>query len=255
MQNDFNQNDRRQGNYQQPNARQSRPQQNDPRQGEHRPSDSYRQSPPPSSRRGAPEEGRHRPSDVAEQSTMRVSTAVTEQPAEDLDEYLEYRDYRDYAERAPIDTPANTSSAAEDTKSASYIRIGSIIVLTVIESALVLMAFLPQSVATSLGWSSTFGPFPPSLAPIFTALFYLIPSINGFLSRRWEFALINGTFPVWVGIGLYLVGSSSREGIFAMARDTEPTNLAGTIQLFAILSFIGWLIYRTFFVRQSAQAK
>jgi hypothetical protein len=255
MQNDFRQNEHRQGNYQQPNVRQSRPHQNDPRQGEYRSNDSHRPSSSQGSRRGVPEENRHRSSDVAEQSTMRVSTAVTEQPADELDEYLEYRDYRDYAEKASINTPDDAYGAAEDAKSVPYVRIGSIIALTIIESVLVLMAFLPQSVATRLGWSSTFGPFPASLAPVLTALFYLIPSINGFLSRRWEFALINGTLPVWAGIGLYLIGSSSREGIFAMARDTLPTNLAGTIQLFAILSFIGWLIYRTFFNRESAQTK
>lgn len=117
--------------------------------------------------------------------------------------------------------------------------------LVVIETLLMIMAlvpaqlwvhFFPQSTSASFD-----GPFPPVIAPLITLLLYLLPSIAAWLCRTWQRAILCATLPAWIGLGLFLIASTFKVGIFYLvAADHVSANVA-VLELFAVLGTIGWL--------------
>ncbi len=145
---------------------------------------------------------------------------------------------------APIEQfkPQHTN-ASWPIQSAALTR-ALVAVFVLIEALIMTLSLVPPTFAARLGWSATDGPFPSVLAPVVTAIFYLLPSVMGFLSRRWEVALFTATLPAWIGITVYTVSSSTRNGIFALVAGAHPSYLVGSLELFAVLGGIGWLARR-----------
>lgn len=120
-----------------------------------------------------------------------------------------------------------------------------VICMVIIETILVTMALVPAQLWTRLlpGTTSAalYGPFPPILAPVIPALLYLVPTVVGFLSRRWQTALFYATLPAWIGLGIFVIAASFKVGAFYLVSPTQVTANASTLELFAALGAIGWL--------------
>ncbi len=120
-----------------------------------------------------------------------------------------------------------------------------VIVLLIIETALVAMALVPAQIwARLLPTSATAtlnGPFPPAIAPLITALIYIIPTIIGFRCRTWQRALLYATLPAWIGLGVFLVAATFKVGAFYLVSADHVTANVSVLELFAALGGIGWL--------------
>jgi len=125
--------------------------------------------------------------------------------------------------------------------------------LIVIETILIVMALvpaqlwariLPPSASTTLD-----GPFPPTIAPLITALLYLLPTTIGFLCRSWQRALLYTTLPAWFGLGLFVVAATFKVGAFYLVSTDHVTANVSTLELFAALGGIGWLARNLFKIR------
>jgi hypothetical protein len=120
-----------------------------------------------------------------------------------------------------------------------------IISLVVIETFLVTLALVPAQLWTrvlpTMTSAALDGPFPPVLAPIISALLYIVPAIIGFLSRGWQRALLFATLPAWIGLGLFLIAATFKVGAFYLVSVDHVTANVSVLELFAALGAIGWL--------------
>ncbi len=118
-------------------------------------------------------------------------------------------------------------------------------VLIVVETLLVTLALVPAQLWTRIlaGSSNAAldGPFPPALAPVITALLYLMPSVIGLLCRGWQRALLLATLPAWIGLGLFVVAATFKVGAFYLVASDHVTANVSVLELFAALGAIGWL--------------
>ena len=123
-----------------------------------------------------------------------------------------------------------------------------VIGLVVIETLLVLLALVPAQLWTRLlpntPSAALDGPFPPKIAPVISALLYLLPTAIGFLSRSWQRALLCATLPAWIGLGAFLVAATFKIGAFYLV-SVDPVNHVtanvSILELFAALGAFGWL--------------
>ncbi len=117
--------------------------------------------------------------------------------------------------------------------------------LIVLETLLVTLALVPAQfwtrVLTGSSSAALDGPFPPAIAPIITALLYLMPSVIGLLCRGWQRALLLATLPAWIGLGLFVVAATFKVGAFYLVSSDHVTANVSVIELFAALGAIGWL--------------
>ncbi len=117
--------------------------------------------------------------------------------------------------------------------------------LIVVETLLVTLALVPAQLWTRVltGSSSAAldGPFPAAIAPVVTALLYLMPSIIGLLCRSWQRALLLATLPAWIGLGLFVVAATFKVGAFYLVSSDHVTANVSVLELFAALGAIGWL--------------
>jgi hypothetical protein len=120
-----------------------------------------------------------------------------------------------------------------------------IISLVVIETLLVLLALVPAQLWTRLlpntSSAALDGPFPPKIAPVISALLYLLPTAIGFLSRSWQRALLCATLPAWIGLGAFLVAATFKVGAFYLVSVDHVTANVSILELFAALGALGWL--------------
>lgn len=165
-------------------------------------------------------------SEISTQRISSVSVAQAEQPAS-----------------APS-AAASASTAPPEARTVRLLRLGGIALAVAVQTLLLILSLVPSSIATRLNWSSTNGPFPAETAPLVTLVFYLAPTVAGFLARRWDLALAAATFPAWLSIAVYSVAASSQNGIFALTAGAHPSYLVGTMELFAALGAFGWLAWR-----------
>jgi hypothetical protein len=137
------------------------------------------------------------------------------------------------------------SSIQSKAKTIRY-RDAFIIGMVIVETALVLMALVPPQLWTRLlpqmPNAGLDGPFPPFIAPIITALLYLLPALVGFLSSSWQKALLYATLPAWIGLGIFIIAATSRVGIFYLISADHVTANIGVLELFALLGGLGWLV-------------
>ncbi len=120
-----------------------------------------------------------------------------------------------------------------------------LIAMVVIETFLVTLALVPAQLWTrvlpTVTSAAIDGPFPPAIAPIITALLYIVPAIIGFLSRGWQRALLFATLPAWIGLGLFLIAATFKVGAFYLVSVDHVTANVSVLELFAALGAIGWL--------------
>jgi len=109
-----------------------------------------------------------------------------------------------------------------------------VIGLVAIETLLVLLALAPPQLWTRLLPQTTSaaldGPFPPVIAPVISAVLYLVPTVTGFLCRSWQQALLYSTIPAWVGLGCFVIAATFKVGAFYLI-SVDHVTLGG----------IGWL--------------
>ncbi len=117
--------------------------------------------------------------------------------------------------------------------------------LIVIETLLVLLALVPPQLWTRLLPQATSaaldGPFPPVIAPVITAVLYLVPTVIGFLCRSWQQALLYSTIPAWVGLGCFVIAATFKVGAFYLVSVDHVIANVSILELFAALGGIGWL--------------
>ena len=121
----------------------------------------------------------------------------------------------------------------------------AIIGLVVLETVLVIMALVPAQLWTRLLPNSTNaaldGPFPSKIAPLITALLYILPTVIGFLCRSWQRALLCATLPAWIGLGAFVIAATFKVGAFYLVAPANVTANVSVLELFAALGAIGWL--------------
>jgi hypothetical protein len=121
-----------------------------------------------------------------------------------------------------------------------------VIGIVILETILVSLALVPAQLWTRIFPNSSSaaldGPFPPVIAPVITALLYLMPTLIGFLCGSWQRALLFATLPVWFGLGLFVVTATFKVGPFYLVASDHVTANVSVLELFAALGAIGWLI-------------
>ena len=121
----------------------------------------------------------------------------------------------------------------------------AIIAFVVLETMLVALALVPAQLWTRLlpgsGTAALDGPFPPKIAPVISALLYILPSVIGFLCHSWQRALLCATLPAWIGLGAFIVAATFRIGPFYLIAPANVTANVSVLELFAALGAIGWL--------------
>jgi hypothetical protein len=122
--------------------------------------------------------------------------------------------------------------------------------LVALETILTTLALVPAQLWVRLlpqvGNAALSGPFPASIAPLITALLYLLPTIIGFLSPSWQRALLFATFPGWTGLGLFLIAATSKVGAFYILSTDHVTANVSILELYAVLGGLGWLARNLF---------
>ena len=108
-----------------------------------------------------------------------------------------------------------------------------------LQCVLLLIALVPASVWNDLGMPN--GPIPTELAPVVAGLFYVLPSLTGLLSRRWQIAIILATLPAWLDLGIFAIAAASRIGPYYLVLEPHAVSTVGTLELFAALGALGWL--------------
>ncbi len=120
-----------------------------------------------------------------------------------------------------------------------------VITLIVVETLLVLTALVPPQLWTRLlpqaPDAALDGPYPPVIAPVITALLYLVPTATGLMCRSWQRALLYATLPAWIGLGVFLVLATFKIGAFYLVSTDHVLGNVGLLELFAALGGIGWL--------------
>ncbi|MGH2511009.1 MAG: hypothetical protein ACRDHZ_26910 [Ktedonobacteraceae bacterium] len=123
-------------------------------------------------------------------------------------------------------------------------------ILVLLETLLVTTALVPAQLWTHLLPNSPNaaldGPFPSSVALIIPPLLYIVPTLVGFLSRRWQHALFYATLPAWIGLGLFVTAASFKVGAFNLVSADSVTGNVSILELFAALGGLGWLAQAIF---------
>ena len=121
----------------------------------------------------------------------------------------------------------------------------AIIGLVVLETVLVAMALVPAQLWTRLlpdsANAALDGPFPSKIAPVITALLYILPTVIGFLCRSWQRALLCATLPAWIGLGAFVIAATFKVGAFYLVAPANVMANVSVLELFAALGAIGWL--------------
>jgi hypothetical protein len=140
------------------------------------------------------------------------------------------------------------ASSTSKTGSKRNVRLpeGAVIGMVIVETLLVTMALIPAQLWTRLLPHSTGaalnGPFPSMIAPVITALIYLLPTFIGLLSRSWQRALLFATLPAWLGLGAFVIAATFKVGVFYLVAPANVTANVSVLELFAALGGIGWLV-------------
>lgn len=125
--------------------------------------------------------------------------------------------------------------------------------MVVLETLLVSLALVPTQLWTrilpQMPSAGLDGPFPTAIAPVITALIYIVPTVIGFLCRNWQRALLFATIPAWIGLGLFVIAATFKVGAFYLVSSDHVTANVSVLELFAALGGIGWLARHLFKLR------
>lgn len=119
------------------------------------------------------------------------------------------------------------------------LRLIALGVVVVVQIVLLLVALVPPGVWTDLGMAGN--PIPPEWAPFVAGIFYILPSLTGLLTHRWQMAIILATLPAWLDLGIFAIAAASRIGPYYLALEPHAVSTVGTLELFAVLGALGWL--------------
>jgi hypothetical protein len=115
-----------------------------------------------------------------------------------------------------------------------------LVLIVFTELTLLLIALVPLSIWTTYGFPN--GPIPRGAYPLVAALFYVLPALTGALCRRWPAAIVLATLPAWLDLGAFAIAAASRIGPFYVAQQDHAVSSVGTLELFAALGALGWLV-------------
>lgn len=143
------------------------------------------------------------------------------------------------------------SAAATPVRASSSRRIIILILsMVALETLLTTLTLAPAQLWVRLlpqaGNAALSGPFPAPVAPLITALLYLLPTLIGFFSQNWQRALLYATLPGWIGLGLFLIAATSKVGIFYMLSADHVTANVSVLEFYALLGGLGWLARNLF---------
>ena len=120
-----------------------------------------------------------------------------------------------------------------------------IISMVVLETILITMALVPAQLWTRVLPNTTTaaldGPFPAHIAPVITALLYIVPTLIGLMSRSWQRALLCATLPAWIGLGAFVIAATFKVGAFYLVSVDHVAANVSVLELFGALGAIGWL--------------
>ncbi len=118
-------------------------------------------------------------------------------------------------------------------------RLVALGIVVALQGVLLLIALVPPSIWADQGMPN--GPIPTELAPVIAGLFYVLPSLTGLLSRRWQVAIVLATLPAWLDLGAFAIAAASRIGPYYLVLEPHAVSTVGTLELFAALGALGWL--------------
>jgi len=166
------------------------------------------------------------------QSSFPQATQVMQSAEKPADETLQIKEIPRSGQPEPV---------VQNEKRITMLVIG----MVVLETILVTLALVPAQLWTRVLPNTTTaaldGPFPPMIAPVITALLYIVPTVIGLLSRSWQRAILYATLPAWIGLGAFLVAATFKVGAFYVVSVDHVTANVSVLELFAALGAIGWL--------------
>jgi hypothetical protein len=109
-----------------------------------------------------------------------------------------------------------------------------------VQTLLLLISLTPQTTWASLHLPN--GPIPPLLTPLAAALFYTLPTATGVLCQRWYGAVTLATLPAWFALGVFATVAAPRLGFAYLTQDGHAAGVIGTLELFAGLGLLGWIM-------------
>ncbi len=128
-----------------------------------------------------------------------------------------------------------------------------LICLVITETMLVSLALVPAQMWTRIlpysADAALDGPFPATIAPMITALIYLLPTIISFLCRTWQRALFYAMLPAWISLGIFVTAATLKVGAFYLVSADHVIANVSVLELFVALGGIGWLARHFFKMR------
>jgi hypothetical protein len=150
------------------------------------------------------------------------------------------------------DLPPDERNDAGRMRRRPSLRLVTLNLVIALEVVLLLIALVPQSVWADRGLPD--GPIPLAMTPLVAGLFYVLPSLTGLLSRRWQAAVVLATLPAWLDLGVFAMAAATRIGPYYLAVEPHAVSTVGTLELFAALGALGWLA-RPLLARLSAEIR
>ncbi len=119
--------------------------------------------------------------------------------------------------------------------------------------AVAVVILLESGALLSVALRVAFVPLGTAYPAVVSGAVILLPSLVGLLSRRWEAAILLGVLPFWVMGVVYQI-------VFVPVWNLDLLSIGNvlspfvTVSAFAVgLSYIGWVLRRILFGRQSTQ--
>jgi hypothetical protein len=109
-----------------------------------------------------------------------------------------------------------------------------------LQTLLLLISLTPPSIWARLHLPN--GPIPAPLTPLAAALFYALQPVIGALCRRWYSAATLATLPAWCALGVFAILAARRLGFASVSQDTHAEGVVGTLELFAGMGLLGWIM-------------
>ena len=118
----------------------------------------------------------------------------------------------------------------------------------------IIVAVLVESIALlSIALSVSLLPIGTAYPRVVSAVVILLPTLIGLLSIRWEAAIVIGVLPFWVMGVVYDIVYAPIWNLDLLSIGSVLTPFVSVSAFAAGLSYLGWLLRRIFFGRQSTQ--
>jgi hypothetical protein len=119
--------------------------------------------------------------------------------------------------------------------------------------ALIVIDLIEAVAALSVVLRAEFVPLGAAYPAVVSAVIILMPTLVGLLSRRWEAAMVVGVLPFWVLGVVYQIVYVPVWNLDLLSIGNVLTPFVA-VSAFALgLSYLGWLLRRIFFGRESTE--